>query len=34
MVNFAVVLSLLSLVFKGQVSASGDGVYGSEGWET
>jgi hypothetical protein len=28
------VLSLLSLVCEGQVGASGDGVYGSEGWET
>jgi hypothetical protein len=33
MVNLAIVLSLLSLVLKGQVRASGDGVYGSEGWE-
>jgi hypothetical protein len=34
MINLAVVLSLLSLVFEGQVGAFGDGVYGSEGWET
>jgi hypothetical protein len=33
MVNLAIVLSLLSLVLKGQVGASGVGVYGSEGWE-
>jgi hypothetical protein len=31
MVYLAVVLSLLPLVFEGQVRASGDGVYGSEG---
>jgi hypothetical protein len=31
MVNLAVVLLLLPLVFEGQVRASGDGVYGSEG---
>jgi hypothetical protein len=34
MVNLAVLLSLLSLVFEGQVRASSDGVYGSKGWET
>jgi hypothetical protein len=34
MVILAVVLSLLSLVFEGQVKVSGYGVYGSEGWET
>jgi hypothetical protein len=34
MVNLVVVLSLLSLVFEGQVRASCDGVYGSEVWET
>jgi hypothetical protein len=34
MINLAVVLSLLSLVFEGQVGTSDDGVYGSEGWET
>jgi hypothetical protein len=34
MINLAVMLSLLSLVFEGKVRASGDGVYGSEGWET
>jgi hypothetical protein len=34
MINLVVVLSILSLVFKGQVGAFGDGVYGSEGWDT
>jgi hypothetical protein len=34
MINLLVVLSLLSLVFEGRVGATGDGVYGSEGWET
>jgi hypothetical protein len=33
MINLAVMLSLLSLIFKIQVGASSDGVYGSEGWE-
>jgi hypothetical protein len=31
MINLAVVLSLLSLVFEGQVGASSDCVYGSKG---
>jgi hypothetical protein len=31
MVNLAVVVSLLSLVFEGQVRAFGHGVYGFEG---
>jgi hypothetical protein len=34
MINLAVVLLLLSLIFEGRVGASGDGVYGSEGWKT
>jgi hypothetical protein len=34
MINMAVMLLLLSLVFEGQVGASGGGMYGSEGWET
>jgi hypothetical protein len=34
MINLVVVLSLLSLVFEGQVGASSDGVYGFEGWKT
>jgi hypothetical protein len=32
-INLVIVLSLLPLVFKIQVGASGDGVYGSEGWK-
>jgi hypothetical protein len=31
MISLAVMLLLLSLVFEGQVGASGDSVYGSEG---
>jgi hypothetical protein len=34
MVNFTIMLSLLSLVLKGQVGAFSGVVYGSEGWET
>jgi hypothetical protein len=33
-INLAAMLSLLFLIFEGQVGASSDGVYGSEGWET
>jgi hypothetical protein len=33
MVNMAIMLLLLSLVFKIQIGASSDGVYGSEGWK-
>jgi hypothetical protein len=32
-INLAIMVSLLSLVFKIQVGASGDGVYGSKGCE-
>jgi hypothetical protein len=32
-IDLAIMLLLLSLVFKVQVGASNDGVYGSEGWE-
>jgi hypothetical protein len=33
MINLAIMLSLLSLVFKIQVGASNDGVHGFESWE-
>jgi hypothetical protein len=33
MIDMAIVLSLLPLVFETQFGTSGDGVYSSEGWE-
>jgi hypothetical protein len=32
--HLEIMLLLLSLVLKGQVGATDDGVYGFEGWET